>query len=1328
MLVCGLANAQTWQPLGPNDIGLSQASFGRADYTSMAISPDGTPYVVFQDSENNGKATVRKFNGSSWETVGIAGFSENQALYSSIAFSLDGTPYVGYQDGAMDKATVKKYNGSTWETVGIPHFSTGPWAYFTSIAISPNGTPYVAYQEYNDTRNKASVMKFNGTSWEIVGSAGFSAGQAPYTSLAISSGGTPFVAYMDGGNGDKATVMKFNGSNWEAVGNAGFSAGLAYYTSITLDAGDTPYVIYQDNQNGKKATVKKFNGSSWETVGSEGFSAGQAWFTSIDIHSDGIPYAVYSDYGNDTKATVMKYNGSSWEMVGSSGFSTGQAWYTSIAIDAGGTPFVACRDNGNGNKATVMKFNGSSWEILGIDKWGFSEAPASYTSIAMSPGGSLYVVYQDHGNNGKATVKKYNGTSWEVVGSAGFSPGQALYTSIAIDVNGTPYVAFQGSKGMVMKFNGSSWETLGAEFSFFPLRSLSMAISPDGTVYVLYNENLMANYGIVKKFNGSSWEKVGSTSNFSPSFPTLDRNNYITINSSGTPYVVCGGSGSLLMVKKFTGSSWEDVGSGGISAGWADYASIVLNSDGTPYIAYRDRANGYKATVKKFNGDSWETVGIQGFSAGQANYTTIAINGNGTPYIVYRDYVNSYKATVMKFNGSSWETVGSAEFSGSPVDHTSLAINDGGTLYVAYGNGGAWGYKYGNDCINPTRGGTITGNQNGCEGFDPEILASSSLPNGNAGNLEYKWQKSTTGSSSGFSDIANSNAETYDPDILTQTTWYKRIARVDCMSNWISAAESNVLTVTVNPTPTVEINNPAAVCSPQTVNLSAAAITAGSTEGLTFTYWTDAEATASYPAYATTTTAGNYYIKGTTAEGCSAIEAVIVTVNPTPTEPIIGEIIQPTCFTETGSVELTGLPEGNWVINPGTITGAGLSITISDLIAGTYNYTVTNADGCLSVASGNVVINEYPILTVTASSGIIATNGGTTILTADATGGKLPYNYNLNGGTFQSSNTFTVSAGTYIVLVQDANGCTATSNTVTVTQPPVKSTTTLSYKGTKQEQYYSQASLSAVLRDAQTGNGISNETISFTVGTQTLTATTDGMGQAYVTLLIDQVPGNYHIVSVFEGNEIYQGSSDDDLFTINQRPVTAELTGIVTKVYDGTKEATIAADNYILTGIVNSDMVFLNNPTNGTYNNKNIGTGKNITVRELALTGADADKYSLTKTTVTAKIGVITSTYKLASIVQDVQTIGSAEIRAYPNPFTEKLNVDFSSPVDTYARLEIFSITGSKLETLFDNPIEGGQLYHTEYLPQIMSSQILFYRLTLGDHSYVGKLIFQEKR
>ncbi|WP_439480957.1 DUF7507 domain-containing protein, partial [Algoriphagus formosus] len=85
-------------------------------------------------------------------------------------------------------------------------------------------------------------------------------------------------------------------------------------------------------------------------------------------------------------------------------------------------------------------------------------------------------------------------------------------------------------------------------------------------------------------------------------------------------------------------------------------------------------------------------------------------------------------------------------------------------------------------------------------------------------------------------------------------------------------------TISIIPAPNLEITDPAAVCTPGTVDLTAAAVTAGSDADLTFTYWTDEGATVSLQNPAAVATSGTYYIRAENAAGCFVIEPVDVSI------------------------------------------------------------------------------------------------------------------------------------------------------------------------------------------------------------------------------------------------------------------------------------------------------------------------------------------------------------------------------------------------------------------------------------------------------------------
>src|SRR5204863_8482545 len=123
--------------------------------------------------------------------------------------------------------------------------------------------------------------------------------------------------------------------------------------------------------------------------------------------------------------------------------------------------------------------------------------------------------------------------------------------------------------------------------------------------------------------------------------------------------------------------------------------------------------------------------------------------------------------------------------------------------------------------------------------------------------------------------------------------------------------------------------------------------------------------------------------------------------------PTAGPVTQPTCTVSTGSVTLGNLPGGNWKIKSGNtiITGTGTSYPISGLTAGTYNFTVTNASGCTSTASSNIVVHAVPtvpskvtVVMITQPTATIST-GSVVLSGLPATGTINPGNIPIAGST-----------------------------------------------------------------------------------------------------------------------------------------------------------------------------------------------------------------------------------------------------------------------------------------------------------------------------------------
>ena len=84
---------------------------------------------------------------------------------------------------------------------------------------------------------------------------------------------------------------------------------------------------------------------------------------------------------------------------------------------------------------------------------------------------------------------------------------------------------------------------------------------------------------------------------------------------------------------------------------------------------------------------------------------------------------------------------------------------------------------------------------------------------------------------------------------------------------------------------------------------------------------------------------------------------------------------------------------------------------------------------------------------------------------------------------------------------------------------------------------------------------------------------------------------------------------------------------------------------------------------------------------------------------------------------------GLNQFRAYPNPFSDKVQIKFQSHVNTNARIDIYDATGRKLKTLLNQYVSAKQENEVEFIPESGTSGLYLCKITLNDKVYHVKLI-----
>ncbi|MBL4585885.1 MAG: PKD domain-containing protein, partial [Flavobacteriales bacterium] len=183
---------------------------------------------------------------------------------------------------------------------------------------------------------------------------------------------------------------------------------------------------------------------------------------------------------------------------------------------------------------------------------------------------------------------------------------------------------------------------------------------------------------------------------------------------------------------------------------------------------------------------------------------------------------------------------------------------------------------------------------------------------------------------------------------------------------------------------------------------------------------------------------GNYEVVVVDDNGCGFSQSTIVG-QPDDTLGIqLNNIDDILCNGETtGEINIQGAGGTGpytYQVDAGGLSANGL---FTGLEAGDHAVQVVDANSCVFDTTITLTEPDTLVLTFVDAMDLLCNSDNSGWLTVLGTGGVSPYEYNIDGGGYDLSDTFNgLAADTYIVGVRDANGCTDTLH-VTLTEPGI---------------------------------------------------------------------------------------------------------------------------------------------------------------------------------------------------------------------------------------------------------------------------------------------------
>lgn len=638
---CGTGSSTAWECI------VADTTAGSGGYLSLAIAPDGSPWVVHYNAGLYDLRLTRYVGSGGGGSSAGCGSGSDARLHCSviaatgdagnfpvIGFAQDGTAWIAHgHDTAYDLRFARLNRGG--EILSSPSAGTTNNAPITTS----HGDMTTATDSSN--RNDADCVSgtwANGKAFQgDTGRLTMGAGQCTEVTFTIdtsqATAGTTYRFIVASENPTSDTRSMWRGPSAIASGS---------YASLTVEAATTVR-ISKDSLGGLGSDCVT---ATWTCTPIEVATNAGAQ-SAIAVAPDGTPWMAYNVV-DDLSLKVAKYvgEGNGGNTCGAGGSnawscqtleqSAGHSYgYNTLAmaIDARGNPWISYYDaNASYQDLYVARYVGTSGTgcTTGITDWTCYQVATtgdagSSNAIALDANGRPWVSFYELNGNGKLAVAQFVGDDVSVAnnacsGTAGnkwsckyitTASDQGRYSSIAIDGINNPWISYRNTTAAtvaVARYVGVGGTGCGTNVIDWSCTTIdaagfqtALAFDSGTSAWLTYN-------------NASGQQIVAHF-----------------VGSSGT-----GCSGSAAWTCGIVDTNVPTTG--GITPG------LAIDSQGRPWVSYKDQTNS-KRKVARYLGTATGNCGSGNwasmFSCEDVSPTTgtygsnsgIAFDGSGTPWV-----------------------------------------------------------------------------------------------------------------------------------------------------------------------------------------------------------------------------------------------------------------------------------------------------------------------------------------------------------------------------------------------------------------------------------------------------------------------------------------------------------------------------------------------------------------------------------------------------------------------------------------------------------------------------------------------------------------------